>query len=405
MKKYIIICCCIVILGIVLVGLQWQISMHARVSQDEQSSILLDEIIRKGKIAITPSAFFYLGEVITKDDIPKDSSILTEEVFNMLSEPEQKALLSHYESQRNNIKSGELLLIRQPVESSMPVPPPLPPRPQKQESAKSMPQNLQDEIKKGIELNPVESSMPVPPPLPPRPQQQESVKGMPQNLQDEIERGIELKSITNQPKKPSLQDEIKASKQLKPAGDRQLADKPQQQITLQDEIKKGKQLKPVSDRKLADKPAEQPTLQDEIKKGKQLKPVSDRKLADKPAEQPTLQDEVKAGEPVSHIDMIKQGLQKKFKTDEDDEDRHEDDRVLYEPASVAVPQERPAANVSLLDQIKQGTPLKKVYRPNIERRPSSEPSSLSKQIDKVKAQQQQTDEEDGSESDDQSDWE
>ena len=377
MKKYIIICCCIVILGIVLVGLQWQISMHARVSQDEQSSILLDEIIRKGKIAITPSAFFYLGEVITKDDIPKDSSILTEEVFNMLSEPEQKALLSHYESQRNNIKSGELLLIRQPVESSMPVPPPLPPRPQKQESAKSMPQNLQDEIKKGIELNPVESSMPVPPPLPPRPQQQESVKGMPQNLQDEIERGIELKSITNQPKKPSLQDEIKASKQLKPAGDRQLADKPQQQITLQDEIKKGKQ----------------------------LKPVSDRKLADKPAEQPTLQDEVKAGEPVSHIDMIKQGLQKKFKTDEDDEDRHEDDRVLYEPASVAVPQERPAANVSLLDQIKQGTPLKKVYRPNIERRPSSEPSSLSKQIDKVKAQQQQTDEEDGSESDDQSDWE
>ena len=337
MKKYIIICCCIVILGIVLVGLQWQISMHARVSQDEQSSILLDEIIRKGKIAITPSAFFYLGEVITKDDIPKDSSILTEEVFNMLSEPEQKALLSHYESQRNNIKSGELLLIRQPVESSMPVPPP----------------------------------------LPPRPQQQESVKGMPQNLQDEIERGIELKSITNQPKKPSLQDEIKASKQLKPAGDRQLADKPQQQITLQDEIKKGKQ----------------------------LKPVSDRKLADKPAEQPTLQDEVKAGEPVSHIDMIKQGLQKKFKTDEDDEDRHEDDRVLYEPASVAVPQERPAANVSLLDQIKQGTPLKKVYRPNIERRPSSEPSSLSKQIDKVKAQQQQTDEEDGSESDDQSDWE
>ena len=365
MKKYIIICCCIVILGIVLVGLQWQISMHARVSQDEQSSILLDEIIRKGKIAITPSAFFYLGEVITKDDIPKDSSILTEEVFNMLSEPEQKALLSHYESQRNNIKSGELLLIRQPVESSMPVPPP----------------------------------------LPPRPQQQESVKGMPQNLQDEIERGIELKSITNQPKKPSLQDEIKASKQLKPAGDRQLADKPQQQITLQDEIKKGKQLKPVSDRKLADKPAEQPTLQDEIKKGKQLKPVSDRKLADKPAEQPTLQDEVKAGEPVSHIHMIKQGLQKKFKTDEDDEDRHEDDRVLYEPASVAVPQERPAANVSLLDQIKQGTPLKKVYRPNIERRPSSEPSSLSKQIDKVKAQQQQTDEEDGSESDDQSDWE
>ena len=337
MKKYIIICCCIVILGIVLVGLQWQISMHARVSQDEQSSILLDEIIRKGKIAITPSAFFSLGEVITKDDIPKDSSILTEEVFNMLSEPEQKALLSHYESQRNNIKSGELLLIRQPVESSMPVPPP----------------------------------------LPPRPQQQESVKGMPQNLQDEIERGIELKSITNQPKKPSLQDEIKASKQLKPAGDRQLADKPQQQITLQDEIKKGKQ----------------------------LKPVSDRKLADKPAEQPTLQDEVKAGEPVSHIDMIKQGLQKKFKTDEDDEDRHEDDRVLYEPASVAVPQERPAANVSLLDQIKQGTPLKKVYRPNIERRPSSEPSSLSKQIDKVKAQQQQTDEEDGSESDDQSDWE
>lgn len=224
------------------------------------------------------------------------------------------------------------------------------------------------------------------------------------NLMDQIRQGQNLKPLApvenNAPVEDDLLAQIRRGQNLKPAADRAMAPEEPQPESLLDQLRRGQQLKPVGDRPIPPEEPHPDNILDQIRKGRNLNPVGNRPAPVEEAKPETILDQIRKGQKLkSTVPPVRDGLQggdsslakrlmgrRQYLSDDDDDDMKEFENIPYDggaydghvnghvrdsqgnveqlqggmlKAALDKRVHYPQKNPTILDQIKQGVPLRK----------------------------------------------